>query len=36
MQKPYPFMTKKHKINLAIQDDLQIGEIFKLETKHLI
>jgi hypothetical protein len=29
-------MTKKHKIELAIQDDLQIREIFKLETKHLI
>ncbi len=29
-------MTKKHKFDLAIQDDLQIGEIFKLETKHLI
>ncbi len=29
-------MTKKHKTELAVQDDLQIGEIFKLETKHLI
>jgi hypothetical protein len=29
-------MNKKQKIGLAIQDDLQIGEIFKLETKHLI
>lgn len=29
-------MSKKHNIGLAIQDDLQIGEIFKLETKHLI
>jgi hypothetical protein len=29
-------MNKKQKIGLAILDDLQIGEIFKLETKHLI